>query len=211
MVHTVPVRRARHLTASLLVSLAVTAGACSSDDGRALPEPDPGSTTSSTASTVAPSLDSADGGAETEVFTLFSAAFVDGGTIPERSTCDGEDLSPPLDWVGTPPAAGLAIVVRDRDAGGFVHWVLTGIDPTVHGLGEGGIPESAVEAENGFGRVGWAGPCPPEGSGPHTYDIVLHALAEPLALAPGTPADEAAAMVEDASSARAALTAVAER
>jgi hypothetical protein len=205
------VRPARLVAAPLVLGLLVALGACSSQDGRELPEPDPGSTTSTSTATSVPSLDSGGEGVVTEVFTLYSTAVVDGGSIPERSTCDGEDLSPPLDWVGTPPAAELAVVVRDRSAGGFVHWVLSGIDPTIHGLGEGGIPESAVEAQNGFGRIGWAGPCPPEGSGPHTYEIALHALAEPLVMVPGTPAEAAAGLVEGASTARAVLTATFER
>lgn len=202
------VRSPGRLAAALIASTLVPLAACSSEDGRALPIPDPGSTTS----TSAPTLDStpASGGV-TEVFTLYSTAFTEGGTIPDRSTCDGEDLSPPLDWVGVPAAAELAIVVRDIDAAGFVHWVLTGIDPTVRGLGEGGIPESAVEAQNGFGTLGWAGPCPPEGEGPHTYQIVLHALPEPLVMPPGTPAEEAADLVEGASSAQAVLTGTASR
>ena len=211
MVHTVPVRPARLVAAPLVVGVLVALGACSSQDGRELPEPDPGSTTSTSTSTSVPSLDSGGEGVVTEVFTLYSTSVVDGGSIPERATCDGEDLSPPLDWVGTPPAAELAIVVRDRDAAGFVHWVLTGIDPAIHGLGEGGIPESAVEAQNGFGRLGWSGPCPPEGSGLHTYEIALHALPEPLVMPPGTPAEEAAGLVESASTARAVLTVTAER
>jgi Raf kinase inhibitor-like YbhB/YbcL family protein len=204
----VAVRSSGRLAAAVVASIAVTFTACSSEDGRTLPVPDPGSTTS----TSAPTLDSTPASnAATEVFTLFSTAFTEGGPIPERSTCDGEDLSPPLDWVGVPAAAELAIVVRDLDAEGFVHWVLNGIDPSVRGLGEGGIPESAVEAQNGFGTLGWAGPCPPQGEGPHTYQLVLHALPEPLVMAPGTPAEEAADLVEGVSSAQAALTATAAR
>ena len=205
-------RSAGPLTAVVALSLALTAGGCSSQDGRELPQPDPATTTTTTTSTSVPTIDSgSDGGGVTEVFTLYSTAFTEGGVVPDRSTCDGEDLSPPLDWVGAPAAAELAIVVRDRDAGGFVHWVVTGIDPSVHGIGEGGIPETAVESANGFGRAGWAGPCPPEGSGPHTYEFTIHALPEPLTLQPGTPGQEAATLVEGTSSARAVLTATAAR
>ena len=206
MVHTVTVRAPRLVAASLAV--AVFLGGCDSEDGRALPEPDPGTTT--TTSEVSIDAGSTAPGA-VEVFSLYSTAFIEGGTFPERSTCDGEDLSPPLDWVAAPAAAELAIVVRDRDADGFVHWVLTGIDPTVRGIGEGGTPESAVEAQNGFGRVGWAGPCPPAGDAPHTYEITLHALPEPLVIEPGAPAADAAELVEAASSASAVLTATAAR
>lgn len=192
----------------LLGSLAVGAllAACSSSDGRALPPPDPHRTTTSVSTPVVgqPS-DGGDGGV-VEAFSLSSTAFVDGGTIPDRYTCRGEDVSPPLSWASTPPAAELAIVVRDLDAARFVHWVVTGIDPAVQGLGEGGVPETAVEAANGSGTIGWYGPCPPPGSGMHTYEIRLLALVEPLTLVPGTPAEEAAQLVEGAAADQAVLT-----
>lgn len=203
MVHTVPVRRC---PASLLAALAVAVlgVACSSSDGRDLPAPDPSQTTTSvSAPVVAQPSEEAE---VTSTFVLTSSAFVDGGGIPEAHTCTGADFSPPLTWSGAPAAAELALVVRDRDADGFVHWVVTGIDPSVQGLGAGGVPEGAVEAMNSAGTTGWFGPCPPAGSGTHTYELVLHALPEPLGLAAGTAADEAATLVEGASSATATLT-----
>ncbi len=186
--------------------LAAAGIGCSSQDGRSLPAPDPSKTTTSVSTPVVapPSLD----GDAAEVFSLASPAFANGGVIPEVHTCTGADISPQLQWSSTPPAAELALVVRDRDAEGFVHWVVTGIDPTVQGLGAGGVPETAVEAANDAGTLGWFGPCPPAGTGTHTYDFVLHALPEPLALEPGRPADEAAALVEGASSATAILSGV---
>lgn len=209
VVHTVavPRRRPAVLATAIVVVLAALASACSSEDGRALPPPNP-STTTSTATTTTSSAIGAPAGDEglQEVFSLFSTAFGEGGEIPPRYTCGGEDVSPPLDWVAAPPDAPLALVVRDSDADGFVHWVLAGIDASVHGLGEDGIPESAVEAANGFGTTGWSGPCPTAGSGLHTYVFTLHALSEPLALGPGTPGADAAALVEAASIAQATLT-----
>lgn len=189
---------------TLLLLACVAAAACSSSDGRTLPPPDTDDTTTSVSAPVV--AQPSDGGEDSlvEVFALYSAAFVEGTTIPERFTCTGENLSPPLDWVATPPAAELALVVRDRDAGGFVHWVVSGIDPLIQGLGEGGVPEGAVEATNDAGSPGWFGPCPP--SGTHTYVFTLHALPEPLALAPGMPAGEAALLVEGASAGQASLS-----
>jgi Raf kinase inhibitor-like YbhB/YbcL family protein len=196
-------RRSLPLLAS--VAIAVAAMACSESDGRTLPPPDPHRTTTSvSAPVVAQPSDGGDGGGIVEVFSLYSAGWVEGAAIPERYTCDGDNISPPLDWVGTPAAAALALVVRDRDAGGFVHWVVSGIDPLILGLGEGGIPEGAVEAVNDAGTTGWSGPCPP--SGTHTYVFTLHALPEPLALSPGLAPGEAAALVEGASAAQASLT-----
>src|SRR5437667_10161142 len=56
-----------------------------------------------------------------------SSAFVAGGTIPNRFTCDGEDESPPLAWSGVPSAASeLALSFDDPGApgGDFTHWLL---------------------------------------------------------------------------------------
>jgi Raf kinase inhibitor-like YbhB/YbcL family protein len=124
--------------------------------------------------------------------TLRSPAFADGDTIPRVYTCDGDDVSPPLEWSGVPPdAAQLAIVVEDPDAPGgtFVHWVLWGPDAGLPGLGEGQVPAGAREGRNDFGRVGWGGPCPPRGSDPHRYVFTLLAVSEPLAVEAGASAD----------------------
>ncbi|MDQ3937267.1 MAG: hypothetical protein M3253_01145, partial [Chloroflexota bacterium] len=45
-------------------------------------------------------------------FQLTSSAFSDGGEIPARHTCDGDDISLPVGWSGTPPeTAELALVM----------------------------------------------------------------------------------------------------
>ena len=63
-------------------------------------------------------------------------------------------MSPDLSWTDLPAdAESLALIVRDRNAAGFVHWVVTGIDPSVQGIGEGGVPEGAVEGQNGAGTT----------------------------------------------------------
>lgn len=188
----------------LLSSVGLLAGACSSEDGRVLPPPRPDQTT--TTATTAPdgAGASSEGQGAVEVFSLFSDAFAGGGWIPQEHTCDGADVSPPLSWASTPPAAELAIVVRDPSADGFVHWVVTGIDPLVQGIGAGGVPEGAVEHENDFGTVGWRGPCPPEGE-VHTYELALYALPEPLVVDDATT-DDVIAQVEGAASAVAVLT-----
>ena len=124
--------------------------------------------------------------------TLRSPAFGDGDTIPRVHTCDGEDVSPPLEWSGVPSdAAELALVVEDPDAPGgtFVHWVLWGLGAGQPGLGRGQVPAGAREGRNDFGRIGWGGPCPPRGSDPHRYVFTLLALSDPLAVEAGAPVD----------------------
>jgi Raf kinase inhibitor-like YbhB/YbcL family protein len=119
-------------------------------------------------------------------WSLTSSAFAAGGTIPRRLTCDGEDRSPPLSW--SPPPTGsrsLALILDDPDAPGgrFVHWLAWGIPPDAGGLAE---REAAPrEGRNDFGTVGYRGPCPPRGHGPHRYRFRLHALGEELRLVAG--------------------------
>jgi Raf kinase inhibitor-like YbhB/YbcL family protein len=110
-------------------------------------------------------------------FALISGAFTEGGEIPRRHTCDGEDVSPALSWSDPPPGTrALALVVDDPDApvGTFTHWLAWNIDPLARGLGEGESPPA--EGTNDFGAGGWRGPCPPRSHGPHRYFFRLHAL-----------------------------------
>lgn len=120
-------------------------------------------------------------------FELQSPSFVEGGSIPIKHSCDGQDVSPALVWEGAPAStAALALIVDDPDARGFIHWVAYNIagDPA------GGLPEGAGAASappqgrNDFGRIGWGGPCPPGGT--HHYRFTLYALSAPLTLS-GTP------------------------
>ncbi|MDJ0270634.1 MAG: YbhB/YbcL family Raf kinase inhibitor-like protein [Aigarchaeota archaeon] len=113
-----------------------------------------------------------------EGFILRSPAFKEGERIPVKFTCDGVDVSPPLEWRGIPRnARSLAIIVEDIDApaGIFTHWILYNIPANVEKIGENAIPPNAKEGINDFGRTGYTGPCPPSGK-PHTYVFRLLAL-----------------------------------
>ncbi|MFB6129767.1 MAG: YbhB/YbcL family Raf kinase inhibitor-like protein [Salinigranum sp.] len=127
---------------------------------------------------------------------LASSAFGDGDSIPRRFTCAGENVSPPLSLSGVPDGAGaLAFVVDDPDAPGktpYVHWLLWNVPADVTSLPEG-VPTGktvdslggAKQGTNSGGTVGYGGPCPPRGDGPHTYRFTCHALDSPLDLAAG--------------------------
>lgn len=119
------------------------------------------------------------------MFTLTSPAFSDGGPIPRAHTCDGADLSPPIHWTDTPnDTRQFALICDDPDApvGVFVHWVLYGLPPAATSL-PSGVPKEAElkkpvvarQGTNGFGRMGYGGPCPPKGP-PHRYIFRLYAL-----------------------------------
>lgn len=115
-------------------------------------------------------------GSQPVEMTLISPDFPEGGSIPARFTCDGEDVAPRLEWSGVPEdTAELAIQVIDPDANGFVHWTVRGIDPSVTDLDPKSLPAGIEQETNGFGKQAYGGPCPPEGR--HTYVFTIYALA----------------------------------
>src|SRR5205085_6200959 len=84
----------------------------------------------------------------TNTLTLTSPAFPNDGRIPDKYTCAGQNVSPPLTWSGVPiDSAGVAIVVQDPDAPGgtFTHWIIASIDRGRTQLAEGERPSGAVE------------------------------------------------------------------
>ncbi len=131
---------------------------------------------------------------EEATMRLTSPAFADGEAIPISFTCDGDDLSPPLEIAGIPDGTvSLVLVMDDPDAprGTWDHWVAFDIPPVAS------IPEAVVElgqgGRNSWGRIGYGGPCPP--SGTHRYVFTVHALAGTLGLDAGATKAEVLAAV----------------
>jgi Raf kinase inhibitor-like YbhB/YbcL family protein len=122
---------------------------------------------------------------------IFSSAFQEGDLIPSKYTCDGADVSPPLEWEGVPKkASSLAVILDDPDAtsGLFVHWVLFDIPANENGLTEAiGIPGptagGGTQGKTGFDETAYGGPCPP--SGTHRYFFHLYALDTKIGLPSG--------------------------
>lgn len=140
-------------------------------------------------------------GVKTMNFSINSTAFSEGERIPDRYTCEGEDISPPLSWSNLPEGVhSLALISDDPDApvGTWDHWVIYNIPADSNGLTEAVPPneslaDDAKQGLNSWGRTGYGGPCPPPGS-PHRYFFKLYALDTILAL----PADEDKSSVENA-------------
>ena len=117
------------------------------------------------------------------VLPVSSPAFQEGGKIPNKYTCEGQDVSPALTW-GEPPVGtqSFVLVVDDPDAPGgvFTHWVLFNLPADSLELREAvpaqaQLPNGSLQGKNDFGKIGYGGPCPPPGR-PHRYQFTLYAL-----------------------------------
>ena len=112
---------------------------------------------------------------------IISSAFENKKSIPNKYTCDGLNVNPPLDFLNVPPEArSCTLIVVDPDAPGkmWVHWVVFNIDPRTTKVKEDSVPLGAVQAVNDFGKAHYGGPCPP--NGPHRYNFKLYALDQML-------------------------------
>ena len=148
----------------MLLAASLTLSAC---HGENKPESKPG--------------DSIQGG-KSMALVISSSAFVEGGMIPSKYTCDGQDVSPPLAISGIPEKAkSLALISDDPDAprGTWVHWVLYNLPPDTKGLPENmpddeKLKSGARHGVTDFASFGYGGPCPPGGT--HRYFFKVYAL-----------------------------------
>jgi Raf kinase inhibitor-like YbhB/YbcL family protein len=123
---------------------------------------------------------------------LTSPAFVVGAPIPAKYACDGENVSPPLKWMGIPQdAQSLALIceVPDAPEGSRVLWLVYNIPPLVAELSEaapvvGVLPNGAKQGMNDFKNLGYTGPCPPPGK-THRCMFKLYVLDDMPKLPPG--------------------------
>lgn len=122
---------------------------------------------------------------------IASSAFADGSMIPAKYSCDGQDISPPLEWEETPPGTkSFALIGDDPDAPGgtWVHWVVYNMPPEMTKLEENITPEKEFkngmrQGKNSWPKIGYGGPCPPGGT--HRYYFKLYALDVVPDLTPG--------------------------
>jgi len=97
------------------------------------------------------------------------------GDIPARFTCDGEDVSPYLNWSDVPEKTkSFALSCMDPDAptGNWIHWLIVNIPADVNEIAQG--QTVGQEIANDFGKEAYGGPCPP--SGQHRYFFTVYAL-----------------------------------
>ena len=118
---------------------------------------------------------------------LSSSAFQDTKSLLTKyaygGVVGGKNISLPLGWSDVPPASrsfALSIVDPHPVAKNWVHWIVINIPKDITSIAEGAsgshMPSGSRELYNSFGTLGYGGPQPPKGSGPHPYVVTLYAL-----------------------------------
>jgi Raf kinase inhibitor-like YbhB/YbcL family protein len=128
-------------------------------------------------------IDQATADACVPALTLTSTAYTEGTAIPAEHTCDGNNTSPPVAWLGeTCNALSFAIVLTDKSNNNLRHSSIYDI------AGRSDLPAdvdkvfappdvpNAHQSRSFNGSLGYRGPCPPNGGGPHTYELKIYAL-----------------------------------
>src|SRR3989338_2241297 len=115
---------------------------------------------------------------------ITSPVFENNGKIPEKYTCDSENVSPPLEFQDIPKnTKSLVLIMDDPDIPDFVkkkfnievwdHWIVFNIPPTTTEILEGQNPTGLLGKNTG-GKNAYGGPCPPDKE--HRYLFKLYAL-----------------------------------
>lgn len=119
-----------------------------------------------------------------QTMSISTDAIDENGSIDPRYTCDLDNSSPELRWKNAPPnTKGFALLVEDMDApeGIFTHWIIYNIPVSISHLPAGippqdSLPNGIRQGINGFGRLGYSGPCPPLEDKAHRYFFTLYSL-----------------------------------
>lgn len=130
---------------------------------------------------------------------FFSPAFQPHQLMPEKYTCDGADISPPLEWKQFPKETkSFAIIMDDPDApvGLWIHWVVYNIPVELTKFPENIEKKEKVkisqyeitQGKNSWPKIGYGGPCPPDRQ--HRYFFKLYALKEKTNFPSGLTAKE---------------------
>lgn len=129
--------------------------------------------------------------------TMSIAAFADGTDIPAKYTQAGNQTSPAITWINTPPGTVTFLLhmhdmelARNRTTDDQVHWIVWNIPASVTGLPEG-IPMGQLQ--NGALQLSvsgpvYRGPGAPSNGPRHHYTFELFALDTKLDIQPGSDA-----------------------
>jgi Raf kinase inhibitor-like YbhB/YbcL family protein len=124
--------------------------------------------------------------------SITSSAFEDNSELPKQYTCDGANISPPLEWHNIPAkAAALVLFMIDDSATGTasgIRWIVGDINPKSTGVAAGQTPEGGIVGSDTQGKSGYGGICPPPGK-TSTIEVEMYALSKKIPLTAGFQAD----------------------
>lgn len=123
-------------------------------------------------------------GTVSAAMSLTSTDIRSGAAIPVAHIyprCGGQNISPALSWSGVPETAKsfvLTMIDVDVKPDQWSHWIVVNLPAAVTSLPRGAtsLPGSAKAIVSNFGIAGYAGPCPPKGTGVHHYEFTIWAL-----------------------------------
>ncbi len=119
-----------------------------------------------------------------------SPAFKGASPISAQYTCDGANMSPPMQWTAIPQGtAELVLFILNLNsppgnAGPLIYWAVAGLDPTLHGIPAGKLPPGAIVGRNSLGQSRYT-ICPAKSDGMQHYVAALFALQHAMPTTPG--------------------------
>lgn len=133
---------------------------------------------------------------EIKTLEVTSPAFIHLSYIPQKYTCDGENINPELVINKIPKETkSLLLIVEDPDAPvrTWTHWLVWNIRPGKK-IKENYIP--GTEGMTDFRTQGYNGPCPPK-SELHHYHFKIYALNDLIDLNPRVTKHEVEKLIGD--------------
>ncbi|WP_242676975.1 YbhB/YbcL family Raf kinase inhibitor-like protein [Streptomonospora litoralis] len=138
---------------------------------------------------------------------LTSTMMQSGESIPDIYTCEGEGISPTLQWSGLPDddvTESLALVV-DAPEEATVFWVLYGLDPQTAELRQNTVPQPGEQGVNSEGESSYDPPCYAE-DGADEIRFTLYALDSEVELSDDASLEESLGAIADRAIARGSLS-----
>jgi phosphatidylethanolamine-binding protein (PEBP) family uncharacterized protein len=113
------------------------------------------------------------------------------GTIPALYTCDGKNISPPVQWGAIPAGLTELALFAVREQSGqpapSVEWAMAGLKPALHKVAAGTVPSGAYLAQASKGKR--YSICPAKGQAAK-YKFLIYALPAGVAAGPGIGGSE---------------------
>ncbi len=136
-----------------------------------------------------------------------SGGLLPGDVIPLASSGYGKSTSFPVSWSPVPEARAYAVIMEELDKGeerATLYWLAYNIPAAVTALGrsvhdkqviEG--PKGLMQGRNSWGGIGYVGPHPPVGDGPHRFHVQVFALNRKLPLGGGADLNQVVQAMSD--------------